>query len=195
MTSVRQIDANRRNALQSTGPTTQSGKNHSRRNAIRHGLCAETVITAIEDIDDYRDFEKAVIADYDVTTAVERELALRLASLLWRLRRATSIETGLLQAHAESLLEKDQLPQLSSNGNGVASKLTTRSQTLMQNEITRCFLHLAGADQALVNVSRYETALWRQLRQTLFTLNQQQRGKSLTRSKRAWWKSIKASSL
>jgi hypothetical protein len=87
------------------------------------------------------------------------------------------------------------LPQLSSNGNGVASKLTTRSQTLMQNEITRCFLHLAGADQALVNVSRYETALWRQLRQTLFTLNQQQRGKSLTRSKRAWWKSIKASSL
>jgi len=30
-------------------------------------------------------------------TAVERELVLRLASVLWRLRRSTAIETGLLQ--------------------------------------------------------------------------------------------------
>jgi hypothetical protein len=44
----------------------------------------------IEDIDDYCEFEAAVIADYEARTAVERELLLRLASLLWRLRRATT---------------------------------------------------------------------------------------------------------
>jgi hypothetical protein len=43
----------------------------------------------------YRTFEAAVVADYDARTVVQRELVLRLASLLWRLRRATSIETGL----------------------------------------------------------------------------------------------------
>ena len=53
-------------------------------NAVRHGLSAETVVEIVEDIDDYRGFEAAVIAEYDTRTAVERELVLRLASLLWR---------------------------------------------------------------------------------------------------------------
>jgi hypothetical protein len=63
MTSFRQIEANRRNALKSTGPNTEGGKCQSRRNAIRHGLCAETVIEMVEDTEDYRGFEVAVIAD------------------------------------------------------------------------------------------------------------------------------------
>jgi hypothetical protein len=46
MTSYRQIEANRRNALKSTGPKTEAGKQTSRCNAVRHGLTAETVITA-----------------------------------------------------------------------------------------------------------------------------------------------------
>ena len=98
MTSLKQIEANRRNALKSTGPTSEQGKMRSRRNAIRHGLTAETVIDGLEDPEDYKAFEASVTADYDAQTAVERELVLRLASLLWRLRRATSIETGLLQS-------------------------------------------------------------------------------------------------
>jgi hypothetical protein len=81
MTSWRQFQANRLNALKSTGPRTEEGKRTSRRNALRHGLTAETVIDGLEDSEDYRGFEAAVIADYDAETAVERELVLRLASL------------------------------------------------------------------------------------------------------------------
>src|SRR4051794_25175900 len=114
MTSFRQIEANRRNALRSTGPGTAGGKQRSRQNAIRHGLCAETVVELAEDTDDYRGFEAAVIADYDARTAVERELVLRLASLLWRLRRATSIETDLLRIQAEIL--QDRRDQTGSQG-------------------------------------------------------------------------------
>src|SRR5256884_5190731 len=99
MTSFRQIEASRRNAIRSTGPSTEEGKLRSRRNAIRHGLCAETVIEIVED---YRAFEAAVIADYEAHTAVEHELVLRLASLLWRLRRATAIETQLFRIQAET---------------------------------------------------------------------------------------------
>ena len=75
------------------------------RNAIRHGLTAETVIGALEDAEDYKAFEAAITADYDAQSAVERELVLRLASLLWRLRRATSMETGLLEIQADHLAE------------------------------------------------------------------------------------------
>ena len=108
MTSFRQIEANRRNAAKSTGPVTEAGKHRSRQNAVRHGLCAETVVEIVEDIDDYRGFEAAVIADYDARTAVERELVLRLASLLWRLRRATAIETDLMRIQAEILRDRRQ---------------------------------------------------------------------------------------
>ena len=97
MTSYRQIEANRRNALKSTGPKTEAGKQASRCNALRHGLTAETVIGALEDAEDYEAFEAAIIADYDAQSAVERELVLRLASILWRLRRATTMETGLFE--------------------------------------------------------------------------------------------------
>ena len=103
MTSFRQIEANRRNARKSTGPTTEEGKQRSRCNAVRHGLTAETVIGALEDAEDYKAFEAAIIADYDAQSAVERELVLRLASLLWRLRRATTMETGLFEIQADHL--------------------------------------------------------------------------------------------
>src|SRR5437762_832782 len=105
MTSFRQIEANRRNARRSTGPITDEGKQRSRCNAVRHGLTAETVIGALEDTEDYKEFEATIIADYDAQSAVERELVLRLASLLWRLRRASTMETGLFQIQAKQLLE------------------------------------------------------------------------------------------
>src|ERR1700684_2984805 len=105
MSSPSQIEANRRNAFRSTGPKTEAGKRRSRRNAVRHGLTAETVIEVLEDPEDYKAFELSVTADFDAQTAVERELVLRLASLLWRLRRATAIETGLLQIQSEILRE------------------------------------------------------------------------------------------
>src|SRR5262245_3540892 len=109
MTSLRQVEANRRNALRSTGPRTEEGKQRSRQNAVRHGLTAETVVVALEDAEDYQAFEAAVIADYDARTAVERELVLRLASLLWRIRRSTAIETDLLQIQAEILEDPNTL--------------------------------------------------------------------------------------
>src|SRR5580692_6552692 len=113
MTSHKKIEANRRNALKSTGPKTDAGKEQSRCNAVRHGLTAQTVIGMLEDAQDYRAFEAAIIADYDAQSAVERELVLRLASLLWRLRRATTMETGLFEIQADHLREFRQRGQIS----------------------------------------------------------------------------------
>jgi hypothetical protein len=65
MTSFRQFEANRRNALKSTGPKSLEGKRISRRNALRHGLIAETAIDGLEDSEDYRGFEAAITSDYN----------------------------------------------------------------------------------------------------------------------------------
>src|SRR5205809_8089731 len=97
MTSLRQIESNRRNAQRSTGPKTQNGKARSSQNAVRHGLTAETVIGPLEDPADYGDFELAITAGYDAETDVDGELVLRVAGLLSRQKRALSVEIGLPQ--------------------------------------------------------------------------------------------------
>jgi hypothetical protein len=198
MSSFRQIEANRRNAGLSTGPVTENGKNRSRQNAVRHGLTAETVITALEDADDYAAFEMAVTADYDAQTAVERELVLRLASLLWRLRRATTIEAGLFEIQARHLLQfrqRRQAPQerqqiidslcqnaVAAEGGmsqdqeeptdcpdaGLSSTLKPADQS---DDVTRAFIRLNNIPTCpLDRLSRYEATLWRQACQILWTL-------------------------
>jgi hypothetical protein len=187
MSSLKQIEANRRNALMSTGPITPDGKDRSRRNAVRHGLTAETVITTLEDAEDYQAFEAAVIADYDAETAVERELVLRLASVLWRLRRAIGIETALFDlALAElgkpetssprlTLVRGANLPeqnQLSLIPTRQSEDAPASDPNLNPNkDVGNCYLHLAAQPTfALDRLSRYEHLLWRQARQIVITL-------------------------
>jgi hypothetical protein len=180
MTSWRQFQANRLNALKSTGPRTEEGKRISRRNALRHGLTAETVIQGLEDSEDYRRFEAAIIADYDAETAVERELVLRLASLLWRLRRIIAIETDLFQIQAEIL--RDRRNEVTVHG-GVpgqvpavlmpaeADRLSCNGSALSPRELTHCFLRLGNLDNgAFERLGRYNAALWKQTAQTLLLL-------------------------
>jgi hypothetical protein len=196
MTSFRQIEANRRNALRTTGPRTETGKRQSRRNATRHGLTAETVIDGLDDSEDYRAFEAAVIADYDARTAVERELVLRLASLLWRLRRIISIETDLLriQSHivrdrrvsfrgppAEAERESasrtqsppfvfDRQQEEGSDSEDDVSRFSTFP--ISARDLTCCFLRLSNLDNgAFDRLGRYNAVLWKQTAQTLFLLH------------------------
>ena len=171
MTSLRQIESNRRNAQKSTGPRTQTGKQRASQNAVRHGLTAETVVGPLEDPADYRGFEMAVTAAYDVETAVERELVLRLASLLWRLRRATAVETGLLQIQCNLSVAPDQAPSnIRANECEVIEIFKSKFDGGGQ-ELARCFLGLADLDNGMFErPGRYEAALWRQVSQTIFTL-------------------------
>src|SRR5207244_4725610 len=73
------------------------------KNAIPHGFTAEAILEPLEDPEQYQAFEAAIVAEYLPQTPVEQELVHRLASLFWRLRRATSIETGLLRIQGELL--------------------------------------------------------------------------------------------
>jgi hypothetical protein len=185
MTSERKIDANRINASKSTGPKTDSGKRRSRRNAWRHGLTAETIIAVSEDAADYRSFESKIVRDYRPQTAVELELVVRLASLLWRLRRATAVESGLWQIHSEKLNNRDaqvtaggsQKCQLQIFYDSIPSLNPpfghNESNDIKRIDIARSFSRFCHIDgDTFDRLGRYETRLWRQLAQTVFLLGQ-----------------------
>jgi hypothetical protein len=187
VTSFRQLEANRRNALRSTGPITEAGKHRSRRNAVRHGLCAETVVGTLEDIEDYKGFEAAVIAGYDAETAVERELVLRLASLFWRIRRATAIETTLLGIQGEmvrrhqdrtsgfrdtSAFDSCHDTDVDGDDDELSRKTPGPDDSLDSARVlSLCFQRLVNFDGGVFErLGRYETALARQIVQVLFLL-------------------------
>jgi hypothetical protein len=217
MTSFRQIEANRRNARRSTGPITEEGKQRSRCNAVRHGLTAETVIGAPEDAEDYKVFEAVIIADYDAQSAVERELVLRLANLLWRLRRAAIMETGLFEIQANYLREFKEARQalpvsrdvvsamlgpsaITYNRGPAAHRVTHATETVPSSnpnavELTRCFLRLANLPNfALDRLSRYEATLWRQAGRILYALDALDRRKPQERRRHFdGWREISTS--
>ena len=199
MTSFRQFEANRQNCLRSTGPRTAQGKRRSRLNAIRHGLTAETVVPDLEDSEDYRAFEATIIADYCAETAVARELVLRLASLLWRLRRAAAIETDLFAR--KSAITNEYEAGEAAGSNSASGQVTIRRLASSQFELgqiemnddtsfraggfpdaklgagrrtralSSAFLRLAELDSAAFErLNRYELALWRQAVQIIWTL-------------------------
>lgn len=193
MTSLKQIDTNRFNALKSTGPRTEKGKRRSRSNAIRHGLTAETVVAAFENAGDYEAFEESIASDYRVGTTIERELVSRLASVLWRLRRSTNIETGMFQVQGELIRKEESAnrgnkgirepgwydefdvgsPTIAnfsavSNGPDAQSKRTSDSG----KELACCFLRISRLQFGTFELlTRYETALWRQAAQLALMLD------------------------
>ena len=135
-----------------------------------------------------------MISDYDAESAVERELVLRLASVLWRLRRATGIETAIFESvtaepgkvdhgslrptliEAANLSDRNQLHLVATQQSDAAAGSELGLET--KNDIADCFLRLAALPTfALDRLSRYEHLLWRQARQIVFTLESLRRRK------------------
>ena len=95
--SEARLNANRTNAQRSTGPRTPDGKARASQNALKHGLCAAGAsVLPTEDPDAYASFTAALAESLRPRTPLERDLALRIADLTWRLRRIPDAEAAIL---------------------------------------------------------------------------------------------------
>jgi hypothetical protein len=141
-------------------------------------------------LEDYRGFEAAIISDYDPITTVERELVLRLASLLWRLRHASAIETDLFRIQAEILRDRhsrETIERLPCDPGRDAARWPEQPDDSGFNhcrpgivnpirDITHAFQRQNNLDNgAFDRLGRYEAALWRQMIKTLLILRHRAR--------------------
>jgi hypothetical protein len=182
MTTDRQFAANRKNSRSSTGPRTAEGKHRSRRNALRHGLTAETVIDVLEDPAQYKAFASRINSDYRPRSNFERELIARLISLLWRLRRSVAIESGLFairdglvrnrtndRLHTFYGLIPSLVPRATDDVGASNGANSTRCSS--DRAIADCFAHVSCDSHAFEKLGQYEVRLWRQTVQTILLLN------------------------
>src|SRR5580658_9216482 len=101
MATEAQIEANRRNALLSTGPRTTHGKSVSRGNALRHGLRAYQVVAFDERHADFAAFYDDMHMALAPADAFEETLVERIAIASWRLRRVWRAEAAAINNEAE----------------------------------------------------------------------------------------------
>lgn len=176
MATEKQIAANQKNALMSTGPRSLTGKRRSAENAIRHGLTATQTMLPGEDADEFSGLKGAMFSSLSPEGALENQLVERAASLVWRMRRVQAFEVALFQwaAHYQAASFDDPIhadfealrnePFEDAPSPNLRDGLT----------VGRMFEALLSAD--LTNkLSRYETSMQRQLGMTLKELREMQR--------------------
>jgi hypothetical protein len=111
MTSEKQIEANRLNALKSTGPTTPAGKARSAQNAVTHGLTAESVLLPGEDADAFAEFEADYIRELRPTGRLQRTLVAEIVADSWRLGRIPMFEASAIRLKITKRVRDDvELP-------------------------------------------------------------------------------------
>jgi hypothetical protein len=95
-TPVDRAATNRANSQHSTGPRTDSGKQRSSQNALRHGLTAASAVLPSEDQATFDAHRRGFFDEYQPATPTETQLVQELADTSWRLNRIPLLEADLL---------------------------------------------------------------------------------------------------
>jgi hypothetical protein len=98
MATKQQLNANRENAEKSTGPKSTEGKETSSQNATKHGLTARYDVIRSESQEDFDQYRKEMIEEFNPIGLMQHRLADRIISLSWRLKRAEQIHNKTIDA-------------------------------------------------------------------------------------------------
>src|SRR5829696_7446871 len=185
MASRKQIQANRQNALKSTGPKTPEGKDTARLNATKHGLLSQEVLPG-EDEEARKELAERLRAELQPVGEMESLLVERIIDATWRLRRLSRVEAGifiweLYEELAERAQEEAYTYQRSTFDEsieklyGPSTRITdeqkhhealSRAEEMKRKQhraetatLGRTFIRDADMANAFSKLSRYETAI------------------------------------
>jgi hypothetical protein len=201
MTSDRKAEANRRNALKSTGPKTPEGKAAVRLNALKHGLLSREILLPGEDEEALRELGERLRAELQPAGELENLLVDRITAAYWRLRRLGRVEAGIFawelyqelaeraeheargyESHLTDILDKlgpsFEPPTITDERKHREALERAEEMRVKQNTeaatLGRTFVRDADKANAFSKLSRYETAIERQLYRALHELERRQ---------------------
>jgi hypothetical protein len=105
-TSAKQIAANRRNAVKSTGPRTPQGRAVSRMNALKHGILSKQVLVRglilQESSEELEALHRRFWEELQPAGPLEEMLVDQIVTAHWRLRRALTAESGEIALNVDT---------------------------------------------------------------------------------------------
>jgi hypothetical protein len=150
MTDTSLAERNRANARKSTGPRSAAGKAIASRNALRHGVLADTpVIPDLEQPADWQEHRSGILDALHPDGALEVALAERIALALWRLARLARAEQASVALDQVNLEEQSERTSLRSR----PTLSDARSSLSSYNELLRALDRLPLLDENAVIAS------------------------------------------
>src|SRR3989338_4038273 len=109
MTTEKQVEANKQNALVSTGPVSAEGKALVSQNAVKHGIFARDLIITSgdgkENQQEYNELLDGLIVSLTPSGQMECLLVEKIAADYWRLRRVLRFETGSIRKQLDTAID------------------------------------------------------------------------------------------
>jgi len=192
-------EANRRNAQKSTGPKTPEGKAAVRLNALRHGLLSKEVLLPGEDGEALGELGERLGTELQPVGELENLLVDRIVAAVWRLGRLGRVEAGIFawerfeeqaeraEREARGYEKLDYVPDMfdpdpeiviiDEKKHEEALSEARRMRSEQEDEtatLGRTFARDADRANAFSKLSRYETAIERQLYKALHELERRQ---------------------
>jgi len=186
MASKKQIEANKRNALKSSGPKTPEGKATARLNSTTHGLLSQEVLLPGEDEEALKELGERLRAELQPVGEMENLLVERIIDATWRLQRLSRVEAGIFtwelyeelaqraQEEAQTY-ERSTLNDFIENQYGPSTMITdeekhqealSRAEEMKSKQhraetatLGRTFIRDADTTNAFSKLSRYETGI------------------------------------
>ena len=134
MATIKQINANKKNALLSKGPKTNLGKLNSSKNSLKHGLTAKQLVIG-ENLKEFEQYRDQMIEALKPVGILEEQVVFKIIDVGFRLRRIGKIEAGI---YNQEILhhEADEYK------NKIAEKIVFKEEELVQSS-DRC-INLKG---------------------------------------------------
>ena len=168
MSSIRRIIASRSNGARSKGPVTPEGKRRSSQNAIAHGLLAAQIVLPGESPEGFQSVLNDHLERLAPADGVEYGLIEEMVASYWRLRRAWSIETRMIEKETASQASGSTLDRMAAAFSELAGKpelpLIHRYQTRLHLNYQRALknvllLRLAAAPNEPSPISEHSPSL------------------------------------
>ena len=125
MATIKQINANRKNALLSKGPKTDLGKLNSSKNSLKHGLTAKQLVIG-ENLKEFEQYRDQMIEALKPVGILQEQVVFKIIDVGFRLRRIGKIEAGI---YNQEILhhEADEYK------NKIAEKIVFKEEDLVQS--------------------------------------------------------------
>lgn len=181
MATDKQIAANRRNALVSTGPRSLAGKQKSSQNSLKHGLTAARALLPGESEEEFRQLRGAMFSTMCPEGALENQLLEHAIELVWRLRRVPAFEIALLEWTAHYQAARYDGSTVPVDLDAIAGRNDPDPYSPQPPSDLQDRLRLGRVFDALLShdltgrLSRYENSLQRRLSSTLKEFREMQK--------------------
>lgn len=147
MSTQKQLDANRLNATQSTGPKSEDGKAMIAQNARKHGVFSKQILLEGESKNEFQSLEAKFCNHFQPQTFLENFFLERAITAAWRLSRVTQMETMLISHAVNNSFGGDGMIEVLRGQEGCELALLSRYEITLERILFRSLAELRAMRQ------------------------------------------------